>query len=446
MTSLRRRLFLILVAATGLIWLCGFIWIFIGARVELERVLDTRLKEAARMVNSLVGNGGPALSGAAGVPPGPENYEHQLSCQIWSLDGHLIARSGSAPDIFLTDRTSGFSQRTINGEAWRVYSIENAASGVRVMIGDRLGQRDQLAADLVKGLIIPALLILPVLGGLIWLSLGRGLRPLIDMAGALQTRSADDMRPIDPQNAPAEIRPLADALNGLFAKVETAWQHEREITAFAAHELRTPLAGLKTQAQIAKAAVDPAMRQSALDQILVSVDRTTRLVRQLLALAKLDAGLESGCDEVVSVGEVLEEVVAALPPSTGAIQVVVDSRLRTLRVRVKREILGIALRNLHENALQHTPEGGTVSWRMALDERGVVLEDEGPGIPAAELPLVSQRFFRGKYRSASGCGLGLAIVEAVLKRTGGTLVLENREGERGLRAVVSLQPVHSRSV
>lgn len=443
MTSLRRRLFLILVAATGLIWLCGFIWIFIGARVELERVLDTRLKEAARMVNSLVGNGGPALSGAAGVPPGPENYERQLSCQIWSLDGHLIARSGSAPDIFLTDRTSGFSERTINGEAWRVYSIENAARGVRVMIGDRLGQRDQLAADLVKGLIIPALLILPVLGGLIWLSLGRGLRPLIDMAGALQTRSADDMRPIDPQNAPAEIRPLADALNGLFAKVETAWQHEREITAFAAHELRTPLAGLKTQAQIAMAAVDPAMRQSALGQILVSVDRTTRLVRQLLALAKLDAGLESGCDEVVSVGEVLEEVVAALPPSTGAIQVVVDPRLRTLRVRVKREILGIALRNLHENALQHTPEGGTVSWKVAHDESGVVLEDEGPGIPAAELPLVSQRFFRGKYRSASGCGLGLAIVEAVLKKTGGTLVLENREGQRGLRAVVSLQPIHS---
>jgi two-component system sensor histidine kinase QseC len=445
MTSLRRRLFIILVVATGLIWLCGFVWISIGAKAELEHVLDTRLQEAAKMVNSLVGSGGnAALAGAPGVSADSVAYERQLSCQIWSLDGQLLARSGSAPEVLLTDNASGFSDRIVKGEMWRVYAIENASKGVRVMIGDRLGLRDQLVADLIKGLIVPALLIIPLLGLLIWASLGRGLRPLVGMAGELQARNADDMRPIDAQNAPSEIRPLADALNGLFVKVETARRHEREVTAFAAHELRTPLAGLKTQAQIALATDDPAIRQNALAQILVSVDRTARLVRQLLALAKLDAGMEPDRAEEVRVGEVLEAVIDALRPAAGAIHVTVDPALGDFRVRSNRDILSIALRNLHENAVQHTPEGGNVSWRVASDGQGVVLEDEGPGIPDAELPLVSQRFFRGKHRSASGCGLGLTIVEAAVRQSGGMLVLTNREDRNGLRAKIVLQPFNAR--
>ena len=436
MTSLRRRLFGILVAATGLIWLCGIFWIFVGARTELEHVLDARLQEAARMVNSLVARSASAFDEAARAATEPEHYERQLSCQIWSFDGKLLARSSSAPDVFLGDRASGFSDRSIRGEKWRVYTIENAAKGVRVMIGDRLGQRDQLAADLVKGLLIPALLILPALGGLLWLSLGRGLRPLHDMAGELKARDADDMRPMAAQNAPAELLPLAEAINGLFAKVETARRHEREFTAFAAHELRTPLAGLKTQAQIALAATEPEVRQRALGQMLFSVDRTTRLVRQLLTLARLDAGVEANRLEAASLGEILEDIVKMAQPQATRVHVVVEAALTHFTVLANRETLGIALRNLHENALQHTPEGGTVAWTVAPDGQGVVVADEGPGIAPEELPCVTQRFFRGKRQTATGCGLGLAIVVAVLKQTGGELVLENRHESPGLRATV----------
>jgi two-component system, OmpR family, sensor histidine kinase QseC len=438
MTSLRRRLFLILVAATGLIWLCGILWIFIGAKAELEHVLDTRLQEAARMVNSLLDRGSPVLAGAAGIAAAPERYERQLSCQIWSLDGHLIARSGSAPEVFLSDRGTGFSDRLIRGEKWRVYSIENASKGVLVMIGDRLGQRDQLVADLVKGLIIPGVLILPLLGGLIWLSLGRGLRPLLDMAGELQSRGADDMRPIDAQNAPSELRPLAGALNDLLDKVEAARRHEREVTAFAAHELRTPLAGLKTQAQIAMAAVDPGLRQGALRQILLSIDRTTRLVRQLLTLAKLDAGLELHPEEEVRVAELLNDIMNNIGQVENIHSVTVDSALHDYRIRTNRESFGIALRNLYENAVQHTPEGGAIAWTIASDGYGIVLDDEGPGIPSEELPLVSQRFFRGSHRTPTGCGLGLAIVDSVIKQIGGILILKNREEQHGLRAIIVL--------
>jgi two-component system sensor histidine kinase QseC len=437
MTSLRQRLFIILVAATGLIWLCGVIWIYVGARTELEHVLDTRLQEAARMVNSLVTSGGGVAPG--GAPSlGPMSYERQLACQVWSLDGRLVGRSSSAPETRLTDATVGFSEQKVDGEGWRVYSVENTAKGVRVMVGDRLGLRSHLVADMVKGLMVPVLLIIPLLGVLIWVCLGRGLRPLLGMADQLQARDADDMRPIELRNAPREVKPLADALNGLFAKVEAARHHERAMTAFAAHELRTPLAGLKTQAQIALSAADPTIRQGALRQILVSVDRSARLVRQLLALARLDAGAESERVESLLVGAVLEEVVDALRPTSAMVRTEIDPVLWEVSVRANREILLVALRNLHENAIEHMPEGGIVSWRVAPEGDGVMVEDDGPGIPAEELPMAARRFFRGRHGSPSGSGLGLAIVDAATKRMGGTLTLRNRAERSGLQAVILL--------
>lgn len=448
MTSLRKRLFVILVAATGIIWLSAVAWIYVGSRAQLEHVLDTRLQEAARMVSSLVAGGNMTASDAIASVPGmahaPAGYERQLSCQIWSLDGRLVARSGGAPDEKLTESTAGFSEQTVGGEAWRVFAIEDTAKGVRVMVGDRLGLRDRLVGDLITGLMAPALLIVPVLGLLIWASVGRGLRPLHVIAGELRRREADDMSPIDTGNAPSEVKPLADALNGLFVKVEAARRHEREVTAFAAHELRTPLAGLKTQAQIAIAAADPGVRQGALRQILISVDRTTRLVRQLLAMARLDAASQADGIEDVNPGEVLKEVIDGSRPAPDTVRIECDPGLYALSVRANREILELAIRNLHENAVEHMPDGGTVAWRAAPDGDGVLVEDEGPGIPEAELPLVTQRFYRGRHKNTSGTGLGLAIAELAAKRLGGRLVLKNRDGKNGLGAAILLSTAGGR--
>jgi two-component system sensor histidine kinase QseC len=301
------------------------------------------------------------------------------------------------------------------------------------MVGDKLGLRDRLIADLVKGLLWPTLLVAPLLGLMIWVSLGRGLRPLRDIIAALKARDAEDMRPIDAGHAPPEIRPLAEALNALFVKVEAARQQERDVTAFAAHELKTPLAGLKTQTQIALATDDPAIRDGALRQILFSVDRTTRLVRQLLVLAKLDAAPAAMSAGTVSVGAILDEIGAVAGGPSGC-RIVIDPPLYERSVTVDREILTIALRNLHENAVQHSPEGGTVTWRLSVDGGGVVVEDEGPGIDADELPLVRQRFYRGRARSAVGSGLGLAIVEVAAARIGWGLHLGARDAGSGLRA------------
>ena len=442
MNSLRGRLFAILLTATGVIWLSAVAWIYSNTHRELEHVLDTRLQEAARMVNSLVGSANMTVAMAA--LPGPQaealGYERQLSCQIWSFDGRLMARSSGTPHGRLTEVPSGFSDRIVDGEPWRVYTVANEAAGIHIMVGDRLGLRDRLVSELIKGLLAPALLIAPLLGLLIWISLGRGLRPLRAMAHDVGTRDADDMSPVDAAHAPAEVKPLAEALNGLFAKVETARRHEREVTAFAAHELRTPLAGLKTQAQIAMATEDPAVRQGALQRIVLSVDRTTRLVRQLLALAKLDANGPAPAREALQAGALFDEITDSAPGTAQQVSISLDPALRSVTIQASRELLTLALRNLHENAVQHSPAGGRIVWRATASGHGIAIEDEGPGIPEDEMALVTQRFFRGRHKSAIGTGLGLAIADAAARRLGASLRLSNRADRSGLRAEIEIGP------
>ncbi|RED33278.1 two-component system sensor histidine kinase QseC [Rhodopseudomonas thermotolerans] len=445
--SLRLRLFVVLLGATGAVWIAAVGWIYTSSQRELEHVLDTRLQEAARMVVSLVGSMEgrlPETLPNLQPPVTGGNYERQLSCQVWSLQGTMIARSSGAPEQRLSDQPSGFSERLIDGETWRIYAIEDEGRGFRVLVGDRLGLRDRLVADLIKGLLWPALLIAPLLGVLIWVSVGRGLRPLQAIASDLVGRGADDMRPVDASRAPSEVKPLTEALNALFDKVSLARRHEREITAFAAHELRSPLTALKTQAQVALAANDPAVSRAALQQILLAVDRATRLVRQLLTLARLDAHAEIDDRGRVAMRALIEDVVRATPRADGIV-VTVDEALGDAVWSGNRECLELAIRNLHENAVQYMPGGGEVRWRLDDTPRAIIVEDTGPGVPADELDKIGQRFFRGRNKSAIGSGLGLAIASLALARSGAEISFGNRPSGSGfqVRIAIGERPLRS---
>ena len=436
MTSLRRRLFLLLISATAAIWLCAVGWIYFANRAELEHVLDTRLQEAARMVHSMVASSNLETGGAAAITTAEFTYNRQLSCQIWSLSGRLLARSGGAPEGNLAEELEGFSDRRVNGEMWRVYTVVDSVHGVRVAVGDRIGLRVRLARDLIVGLVGPALMAVPLLGLMIWASLGRGLAPLRRIAGEIAARNGDDVSPVAGRGAPDEVRPLVDALNGLFAKVEAARRHEKEMTAFAAHELRTPLAGLKTQAQVALVARDAPTRDGALRQIIASVDRASRLVRQLLSLARLEALPEVEPDAGrLDLGALVREVVGGVPHQAD-ITVTIDAALDGLTVRADRDSLYLILRNLGENAAEHTAPPGRIAWTAMPDGCGLAIEDEGPGIPDDELAEVTRRFFRGRYKKGAGSGLGLTIADLAARRIGATLSFANRTGTRGLRVEI----------
>ena len=439
MTSLRKRLFVLLAAATGAVWLFAGAATFFWTRGEIERVLDTRLQEAARMVASLgAGSQIRPSDQTAPIPLPAEaaSYQRQLACQLWSFDGRLVGRSSGAPDERRSDGGAGFSEKWINGEPWRVFTVEDANKGIRVLVGDRLGLRERLVAHLIAGLVLPALLILPLLAVLIWSSLGRGLLPLLALADKLRQRDAEDLSLVEAGAAPAEIRPLVDALNNLFSRLARAMKHERDITAFAAHEMKTPLAGLKTHAQVALAAKDPTLREASLKQILIAVDRTTRLVRQMLDLARMDAGLERPPVSEINIGSLLRELTESSRPPQATCAVSIDARLNDLVIHANREHALLALRNLHENAVAFTPADRSVRWSATADGTGAAIEDGGPGIPDEELPLVTQRFFRGRNKSAAGSGLGLAIVDLALRRMGATMKLRNKPQGEGLVAEI----------
>ncbi|WP_026791689.1 sensor histidine kinase [Pleomorphomonas oryzae] len=436
MTSLRRRLFLLLISATAAIWVCAVGWIYFANRADLEHVLDTRLQEAARMVHSMVASSNLENGGVAAASAADFTYNRQLSCQVWSMSGRLLARSGGAPEDNLAEEREGFSDRLVNGEVWRVYTVVDPEHGVRVAVGDRLGLRARLARDLIVGLVGPALLAVPLLGLMIWASLGRGLAPLRRIAGEIAGRAGDDVSPVASEGAPDEVRPLIAALNGLFVKVEAARRHEKEMTAFAAHELRTPLAGLKTQAQVALAAKDAPTRDGALRQIITSVDRASRLVRQLLALARLEALPEvEGDGGALNLGALVREVVAGLPRRP-EITVMIDDALDGLEIRADRDSLYLVVRNLQENAAEHIASPGRVVWSVLPGRVGLAIEDDGPGIPDDELPEVTRRFFRGRHRSGSGSGLGLTIADLAARRIGAKLVFANRIDAPGLRVEI----------
>jgi two-component system sensor histidine kinase QseC len=442
MRSIRTRLFVVLIITTGLVWLSAVTWIYFSTQAQVEKVLDARLQEAARMVDSLIADRRidvtsamkAAVDESGAFTTDTPGYERQLSCQIWSLSGNLVGRSQSAPAQTLATHEDGFQETAINGERWRVYSITDKDLGVRVLVGDTVAVRQKLVDDVAKGLLVPVAFILPVLALLIWLSVGRGLKPLANLAAGLAGRSASDLHPVETTGTPSEIRPVANALNGLFKRLRESREREKNFTAFAAHELKTPLAGLKTQAQIALGTDAPEVRTQALTRIVQAVDRTSRLVRQLLDLTAVEAATEEPDTRQTALSDVVGDVVDGLAQLAAARHVSVDVGPIGDHLVVQQDAgsVSTALRNIVENAVQYAEESTTVRCQVAEtgDSVSIHVGDDGPGMRADELARARERFYRGSESGSekSGSGLGLSIVEAAMNRLGGELLLESREG------------------
>lgn len=448
MNSMRARLLVILLLTTGAVWLSAAAWIYWSTQARVEQVLDARLREAARMVDSLITDNRIEIATAASAIEGldvetmtDEPYSHQLSCQIWSLAGTLVGRSEAAPRERLASSDDGFSQTMIEGETWRVYTVLNADRGVQVMVGDNLQVRRSLVNDVMTGTLLPMTLVLPIAGLLIWLSVQRGMRPLDQMAELLGQRHADDLRRVDLPDAPGELRPALDAINGLFGRVAGTREREKSFTAFAAHELKTPLAGLKTQAQIALASDDPGIRRHALEQIAGGVDRSSRLVRQLLDLAAADAREGRETTSAADPAAIVRDSVQSVESLAARRGVAIDVQgVHDGHVACDRALATTALRNIVENGVLHSPAGGMVQIAISSSGQEVRFEvmDRGPGMSDDDLAHARERFYRGASLDGAGSGLGLTIVDTIMRRVGGRLTLANQEGG-GFHATLHLQ-------
>lgn len=432
MKSLRVRLFVLLAAMTVLVWSSAAIWIYASTRAEVQRVLDRRLVEAAGMVASLATDAEDLLvqrPNQSRLVPLP-TYSRQLSCQIWTLDGRLVGRSSGAPSEALADGKSGFSERVISGETWRVYTIANPARQIRVSVGDNLRVRQHLIGDLMLGLLAPAIAGLVALAVLIWAAVGAGLAPLREVARVLAGRDPSDFTALQVEHPTEEVRPLIAAIDHQFARLEQARADERHFIASAAHELQTPLAGLRAHADIASMTNDTKIREKSLHSIRKSVDRTARLVSQLLDMSR-EENAEPLIAQWVGVAATLESVEDEL--SSDLRQANVSLRIldnaSDVELHIAPASLLLALRNLVKNAIDHSPNGGTIEIGTAQQAHGLALyiRDEGPGIPPNELGNIRSRFVRGSRTRVAGSGLGLSIVELAVAQVGGALELRNRD-------------------
>ncbi|MFP5329183.1 MAG: ATP-binding protein [Alphaproteobacteria bacterium] len=450
MTSLRARIFVLVAAVTLVVWASATAWTYFSTRAEIQRVLDSRLIEAARMVASLSGDFEPSGTGAAPrfEQRRLDGYNRQLSCQIWSLDGRLVGRSSQAPAEPLATAGTGFSEREIEGEAWRVYSLVDQERGIRVLVGDNLSVRQRLVGDLMTGLLVPFLAAIFGLALLIWAAVGKGLVPLREIARTLRQRDPSDLRPLGLEQVSRELLPVVGAIDGLFRRLSALREKERHFIASAAHELQTPLAGLRTHAQIALMAPEQETREKSLRRIQASVDRTSRLVHQLLEFAREDAVVDAPAARWTSIAQAIDGVAEELGPRLDreGVRIQCSEAAHSAEILIDEASLALALRNLVDNALQHSPIGGVVE--IDFVERGsealLTVLDRGPGIAESEIERVRERFVRGSRAKGSGSGLGLSIVELVISRAGGRLELVNRKAG-GLAASLVLPVAAVRS-
>lgn len=329
-----------------------------------------------------------------------------------------------------------FRNDTVNGEEVRIAALQmdSHQPGVErqpyVQVAETLGKRAQLANEIIKGVILPQFIILPIAVVLVWFGLSRGIRPLSRLQEKIQARAPDDMRPIDPRETPEEVAPLVASFNQLLNRLEHNIQDQKRFIADAAHQMRTPLAGLRTQAELALREADPKELKRSLQQLATSSVRATRLINQLLALARAENRSHATADfapmELESLSrDVLKDWVPA------ALEKRIDLGFEGPGVAVP--ILGNAvllrelLKNLLDNAIRYTPIEGSVTVRVASDAASgralLQVEDTGPGIAESERRLVFERFYRILGSGSDGSGLGLAIVREIARQHGAQVTL-----------------------
>lgn len=442
--SLKHRLLGLLLLLAGVISALSVLFAYRAAHREAEQTFDAQLILVAEALSAIATDAGPdhathefAYHDYRGPLP--------IAYQVWSLKAPdaLLLRSADAPAVAMA-RTDGFSEAWHENRHWRFYQLR--AGGLRIVTGQDHSTRDTLARELTLRILLPFLIGVPILALAIWLTVGQALRPVTGLAAAVEALEPDTLTPVaSPLPPPREIAPLLRALNRLIERMASALANEQRFTADAAHELRTPLAALRIQAQVASRATAPADRERALAQVLNGVDRMHHLVEQLLTLARLEPTRADADFIAVDLAEVATISLHSLGNAAAARQQSIDCMLAPACVTGNPVWLGIVARNLLDNAIRYTPPGGRIVLHTGQHDGHCVLEiaDNGPGLDATAREGLRARFARGSNIESEGCGLGLSIVDRIVNLHGGTLQLADGlpracgDGD-GLTTVVAL--------
>lgn len=348
-------------------------------------------------------------------------YKDRIQMQVWNNKNELILFTQDSPKTSLSPSSEeGLSQININGVEWRVFSTIDHQSGTKVIIAAEENIRDDLARDIAKNYLLTLIIIFPIASLVIWHIIGMAFNSLNAAAQEVGNRNPHDLRPVKIEHVPIEIKPVIDEINQLFRRMQQVFEREQRFAADAAHELRTPLAALKTQMQVALQTKDPHDREVALQNVMCGIDRSSHIVQQLLTLSRLAPG-GSHLEEIaiVELPKLAAEVIAQLVPAAVSKQIDIElaANKESIHINAYPIALGILIRNLVDNAIRYTPNFGKIKISINDDESNQSItfkvEDNGPGIPIELHSRVFERFFRVIGNKTMGSGLGLAIVEQI---------------------------------
>jgi two-component system OmpR family sensor kinase/two-component system sensor histidine kinase QseC len=418
MQSLRARLFAFLLALAGLSALAVAGATYVSVRAEIDELFDYQLQQ---MALSLRDQGRIADDERAAL----QNPDFDYVVQVWSVDG--IALYSSRPDSLRQElpprAVLGFSDTALSGETWRVFS---AATPLRVVqVGQPLAVRRRLAAAAAGRSVLPIVVAAPLVALALWALVSLSLAPLKRVAAAARERDERHLDPLPLAGMPTEAAPLVVSFNALLARLASAFEAQRAFVADAAHELRSPLTALKLQLGLARDAATPEQRQVALERLRSGIDRASRVVEQLLALARAepDATTTLAALDLAALAQRAIADAAPLASQHGA--TVTLHATGPLPVAGDEAALRSLLRNLLDNAVLHGGPAPRIEVTIERADGGMRLrvDDSGPGIPPAERERVFARFHRREGSAEGGSGLGLAIVRAVAARHGASVTL-----------------------
>jgi two-component system OmpR family sensor kinase len=425
--SLRRRLLWLVLAAIALVSVLQASSAYRTALRQADALFDEHLQEIARSIRG-------------GMPVGPSQRSadpaYDFLVQVWGPDGVQIFRSPRAP--LPPFAVLGFSDGVAGGVRYRVYSLQTPEHTVQ--IAQDLDARQARARTMALQAVLPIALLAPLLMLAVWWLIDRSLAPVERTRRQVAGRAANDLSPLPDAGLPEEVLPLVRELNLLFGRVRLAFEAQRNFVADAAHELRSPLTALKLQAQALRRPQEDASREEAVARLNEGIDRAIDLVAQLLALAREEGeGQTAAAHQAVDLQELVRDVVSQLLPQAQARRIDIGlAPSDPIVVQGDPEGLHALLRNLLDNAVKYTPDGGQVDITLALRD-GVpclIVEDSGPGIAEEDRDRVFDRFYRVAGTRAPGSGLGLAIVKAIAQAHGATVALDRSPRLGGLRVEV----------
>lgn len=368
---------------------------------------------------------------------GDQLFDQSFRFQLWGENNKLVLRSMNASTDKLTNVKNGFTNVEIGESTWRVYSSYDPKLKLTFIVGEPNNFRTQLEKEITWDNLLILIWIYPLLGILIWLTVGSSLTSLKKTAHELSCRPVTDFSPIDTENTPLEVTPLINELNELFLRLQKEFERNKRFASDAAHELRTPLAALKTQAQVALLTSTASERNAVMKKLLLGVDRCTHIVHQLLTLSRVEQ--EASLHEMkhVNLTSITAEIIAQLAPL--ALEKHIDIELKKPETAIimsgNETMLSILIRNLVDNAIRYTPEEGNVVVEVFKSHQQAVLRvsDTGPGISPELRPRVFERFYRVLGNKASGSGLGLAIVQQIAELHQAKIQLDTPTNGQGLQ-------------